>query len=70
MTGFILFLIVAAYVACIIKKKRVDAELGVKRKARLLRSGAPDWMLEDRTGFSLSLLSMAPHENNEDLYND
>jgi len=68
MTGVILFLIVAAYVACILKKKQVDAQLGVKN----VRSSRWDhsWMDQDRSGFSLSLFSMAPHENNDDLYND
>lgn len=68
MAGLILFLIVAAYVVCILKKKQVDAQLGVKnaRGARWDHS----WMDQDRSGFSLSLFSMAPHENNDDLYND
>lgn len=54
MTGVILFLIVAAYVACILKKRQVDAMLGVKNKG--IRWGRnPFWLSKDRTGLSLSL---------------
>jgi len=63
MSGVILFILCVALVVCYLKKRQVDMTLGVKSKRWKVEWCGVDRIREDRSGLSLSLLSMDSHDD-------
>lgn len=64
MSGVILFLICFAYIACVVKKRRVNAQLGIKNKR--LWQWDSSRLDQDKTGFDC--ISMWHEESDDDSF--